>query len=41
LAFVKQLIFKKQLALKLLMKDFIVKAQKVGVDLKATDFPEA
>ena len=40
LAFVKQLLFKQQFALQRLIEGFSVKAQQVGVDLKAADFQE-
>ena len=40
LAFVKQLILKQQLALKQIMEEFSVKAQAIGVDLKAAEFRE-
>ncbi|MEE9497485.1 MAG: hypothetical protein V3V39_13225 [Desulfobacterales bacterium] len=40
MAFVKQLILKQQLALKQLMEEFSVKAQAIGVDLKAAEFRE-
>ena len=40
LAFVKQWILKLQLTLKRLMEELSVKAQEIGVDLKAADFAE-